>query len=217
VAGRLLWSHVAAPFTARQDAVVSVRDFVVIGLSAVVVATVAAFVPSRALTRLSVLTALGGRRPVAAVPRRMLPIGIIATFGGLATIIVAIVSDREGTGNGAVVLTGGIGAAATLGGVCLLCPLIIEVVAGRLGRRPGSVRLASRSLARHRVRSASLLAAIIAVGAAATVIGSNTERSIDRARRVYPGLPANIATFGSAPVRRAHPMPSQRFERRFVN
>lgn len=157
-------------------------DWLVVGLTAVGVATVAAMVPTRALVHLSVLAALGGRRPVAAVRGRQLAIGTALAAGGLAVLFLSIIAARESNDSGSDVVVPAIIAAlggfSLLAGVCCLCPVAIDTIA-RLGvRRRGVAMLATRSLGRHRARAAALLAAIVTVGAAATAVAAAGEGEI---------------------------------------
>ncbi len=157
-------------------------DWLIVALTAVIVATVAAIVPTRSMAGMSVLSALGGRRPVPPVRRRQLPLGVALLGGGLAVIFVATVSAHNANNGGSDFTVAGIAVVlagmAVLAGVCCLCPLVIDLVARAGSRRRGVPMLASRSLGRHRARAAALLAAIVAVGAAGTAIAAAGEQEV---------------------------------------
>lgn len=188
---------------------VAVGDIVVLVGTAVVVATVAAVVPSRSLVRTSVLTALGGRRPVGPVRRRQVPIGLGLIAAGTAGLWVAVESASSVSGSGgqlAPMFLATVGGLAGLAGVCCVCPAVVDGIA-RLGTRgTGSVRLATRSLGRHRARSSALLAAVVATTAAGVAIGSFAEgeltndalhRGQDRDARVIEVFSSESDTDGS--------------------
>jgi len=156
-------------------------DLVLVVLTAVVVATAAAVLPTRQLTQAPVLTALAGRAPVATVRPGQLRMGLLGIVFGLVVLgmSVAAASDVEGgqaTGAIALALTSSF---LILAGVCAMAPVIVDRW-GRAGARAGgSTRLALRSLVRHRARSAALVAAIAAVGAMGVAGASGVERSRD--------------------------------------
>ncbi len=200
IAGRVIWLAVTSDTAHGRDAAISVRDLAVIAGTAIVVATAAALVPARSLTRVSVLTALGGRRPVGAVPRWMIPLGVLLSAGGLgAVLLVAASAGRFNTGPSSA-LVGALGTGAGVAGLCCLSPLIVEWAARLAARRPGTARLAARSLVRHRSRSSALLAAIIAIGAAGVALGSLGESAVARSNRAVPSLPTNVVEAMSYPV-----------------
>ena len=154
-------------------------DLVVIALTALLTATLAAIVPTRDLARTSVLAALGGRRPVAAVRPRQVRIGALLVAGGLTALWLAVSSARyandSGDGLGAAIVLAGAGGLAVLAGMCCVCPVVVDLVARVGSRRRGATRLATRGLGRHRARSAALIAAIAAIGAAAMAAGATAE------------------------------------------
>ncbi|MCU1368670.1 MAG: hypothetical protein JWL72_4792 [Ilumatobacteraceae bacterium] len=194
--GRLTYRATVRLRYVGSDAV-SVRDLIVIGATAVVVSTVAALVPSRSLARISVLAALGGRRPVGGVPRPLLPSGLLLVAVGLAGMVVSVASPAH---TASTLVVASLAAMMTLAGVCCLCPPIIVRVATLVSRRRGSARLAARSLVRHRARSSALLAAIVAVGAAGTALATYGEHQAALDRRTSPGLPANVVDMASYPT-----------------
>lgn len=145
-------------------------DLVAVGITAVVASTVAALIPARSASRIPVLTALAGRRPVGAPPRWLAPVGVGLVCVGLLLLGAAAASDDPGDLTAAVAL---VGALCVLFGMVGAAPLIVAGV-GRLGsRRGGVVRLASRSLDRGRSRSAAVLTAIATVAALGTAGASS--------------------------------------------
>lgn len=159
--------------------VVSWADLVVIVGTGTIAATVAAFVPARTASRIPVLAALAGRRPVGRVPRRLVPWGLGLFGGGVALLGVtaATVGDGGGSGAGgdaqaAAAIIGGLG---VLAGACCASP-IVAAAFGALGERlRGSARLAARSLARSRTRTAAIVTAVAAVGAVAVAVATGVD------------------------------------------
>ena len=126
---------------------------VVLGTGA---ATAAAWLPARTAGAIPTLAALAGRRPQPPLPVAIPLAGLAAVAAGVATLGVwARESNRPwgvGLGAGVAVVLGATAIAPVLVGGC-------ERVAGRL-RRGG--RLAARGLARQRLRSGAVVAAIMA-------------------------------------------------------
>lgn len=157
---------------------IDVLALVVILLTGVAAATFAAMVPARSAAKVPVLAALAGRRPLGAVPRALVPIGALLFLAGVGLLVLVTIASTDNTGeNGnlyaAVALLGGLGVIA---GMCCASPIAVDGV-GRLGARlSGTWRLAARSVARSRTRSAGVMTAVAVTGAAAiavtTVIGS---------------------------------------------
>ena len=166
----------------------SATDWLIIAMTAVVVATVAAIVPTRSMAGMSVLSALGGRRPVRPVPRRQLPLGVAFVTGGLVVIFLATVAARNANDTGGDFVVPGIAAAfagmAVITGVCCLCPLLVDLIARAGAGRRGVPMLAARSLGRHRARAAALLAAVVAVGAVGTTAAALGEQAIREEREI---------------------------------
>ncbi|MEM9034167.1 MAG: hypothetical protein AAGD18_06205 [Actinomycetota bacterium] len=143
-------------------------DLVIIVATAVVAATVAARFPARSAARVPVLTALGGRRPVAALPVWIGPLGLASVaFGVLCLAVVASAADA---GDLAALLAF-LGATAIIVGVVCIAPVLVELV-GRVGRwTQGSLLLAVRGIVRQRSRSAAMVAAgAVVIGLATAVL-----------------------------------------------
>jgi putative ABC transport system permease protein len=166
-------------------------DLVPIVLIAVVTATVAALVPARTTARVPVLAALAGRRPLGAVPRWLAPVGAAVSFAGLALLALAIlgataVSSRTGPGSTRVwAVTGALGAVVVLLGACAVAPRYVSVLDRLAGRLHGAWRLAARSLARQRTRTAAVVSAVcattaLAVAAAALVLSHTSTAAHER-------------------------------------
>lgn len=154
---------------------------VVIAVTGIAAATIAATIPARSAARIPVLAALAGRRPLGAVPRRLVPIGLTSFAAGIGLLVLVAVATTTGDGGGdgsiyaAAAVIGGL---LVLGGMCCASPIAVDGI-GRVGARlRGSWRLAARSVARSRTRSAGVLTAIAVTGAAAiaitTAVGSVT-------------------------------------------
>ncbi len=153
---------------------IAAGDLVAIAVTALVAGTIAAAVPARSLAKVPVMAALAGRRPLAQPPRWLVPTGVGLTLGGIGLLAVAGVgvSNASNTGGStdlfalAIVLA----AVAVVFGMVCATPLVVER-AGRLAAHlPLSPRLALRSMARARTRSAAVVAAIaVAVGGSVAV------------------------------------------------
>lgn len=148
-------------------------------------ATIAALVPSRTVAAVPTLTALAGRRPVAAVRPRFTVGGLTAMGGGFLLLVVAAAGARGGQGGdtfAAVAIAGGL---AMLFGAAALTPAMVERLEPLARRTDGAVRLALRGLARNRVRSGAIVAAVaaagaLAVGAASVAPGADQDLSYVR-------------------------------------
>lgn len=180
-------------------------DLVIIVLTGVAAATMAALVPARSIAKVPVMAALSGRRPLGAVPRRLVPIGLGLFGAGLFLLMLAATAttgnDGGGSGDGdlyaAVAVLGGLG---VLFGMCCLSPLAVDTV-GKVGARlSGSWRLSARSLARTRTRSAGVVTAIAAAGAlalggATAFASAMAEEPIDSG---VPSLPADTVLIAAS-------------------
>jgi putative ABC transport system permease protein len=165
--------------------VVRLTDWLVVALTAMVAATLAALLPARSLARMSPLTALGGRHPVRQVRARAVGIGAVLAGGGWAVVLLCLAiassTDSGGPSDGgmqALALLVMLGLLAVLVGTVLLAPMAVAALARLTGRLAGAGRLAVRELDRHRARSGALVAAIIVVGAAAFAVGSGVEQEL---------------------------------------
>jgi putative ABC transport system permease protein len=164
--------------------VVSWGDLVVIVLTAVVVGTGAALVPARSASRTSTLSALAGRRPLGAVPPRLVPTGV-ALFGA-GTAILGFVGFSSRSGSDSADLIAAVAVVAglmVLAGACCLSPVVIGALGPLAERIGGAPRLVARSLARTRTRSAAVVAAITTT-AAFVLGGSMAWGSADRSDAV---------------------------------
>jgi len=177
----------------RTDGRLDLRlaDWSVIAVTAVLVATIAAIVPSRSLANMSVLSALAGRRPITAVRRGQVRLGVLLVAAGLAVLFFAVMSARQANrggeslaGSSIIAIVAGF---AVLAGTCCVCPAIVAAVGWMGSTAGGSVRIATRGLDRHRARSAALIASIAAVGAAVVAMGAvGEQRQHDDLRNASP-------------------------------
>lgn len=141
---------------------------------AVVLGTVASWLPARSATRLDVVAALAGRRAEAG-SRRTGWIGLAMMVGGLVLALVAVLLDQV------LLLVAGIvllelGVVAATGG-------LLTLLARLAPRLPLASRFALRDAVRQRSRTvpavAAVLAAVAAVSTGAVYLSSSTE--LDRA------------------------------------
>ncbi len=150
-------------------------DLAAIGITGIAAATLAAFVPARAISQMPTLAALGGRRPLGRVPRRLVPVGLaIFTLGVILLTLVAAAVSGGGQADGEefFALVGILGGVGVLVGACCASPLAVGLL-GPVGERIGGIgRLAARSLARGRTRSAAVVSAIAVAGAAAVALSA---------------------------------------------
>ena len=128
-------------------------------------AVLAAWWPARAVTRISVVSALSGRPP------RPQPSHRFAALGGVllgAGIVLLAFADQRRAG----FIVGG--TVATAVGLLFLSPLAIVALAAGARHATVSVRLALRDLSRYQARSGAALGAVtLAVGIASTIVISS--------------------------------------------
>ena len=160
-------------FGVNRLAIVAVTDLVVVFATAVMIATIAAVVPARRLARVSVLTALAGRRPVGPVSRSQARRGGVLLVGGLA---VAALAMKSGNGIAAVWLAA-LGILGALFGVCLLSAIVIEKFTDLAARGGGALRLAARSISRSGSSAVSIFAALCLLGIVTTGVGAFVEHN----------------------------------------
>ena len=136
---------------------VRISDLIPVVLLGVGAATVAALVPARTTSRIPVLSALSGRRPLGAVPRWLVGAGVTATVCGLGLLGLAVLGSNQ-PGNSANVwgLTAVVGGVAVLLGACAVAPGFVstlEPLAVDSTGRGAWPRAASLGSGRVRVRS----------------------------------------------------------------
>ena len=152
---------------------IDIAALAVIFLTGVAAATIAAMIPARSASRIPVLAALAGRRPLGAIPRRLVPIGLTSFVAGIGLLVLVTAATTSGDGNSddsIYAVAAVIGGLLVLGGMCCASPIAVDLI-GRVGARlSGSWRLAARSVARSRTRSAGVLTAIAVTGTAAIAI-----------------------------------------------
>ena len=170
-------------------------DLLPVAVLGVVTALAASSQPARSVSRLSVLTALAGRRPLAPVRRRVVLIGVLAMGTGTALLAVATVGGEGRNDIGSPDNTNLWASVAVLGGLGLLfgssavAPALVGVFDPLSRRLRGTPHLALRSLGRQRARTGAVVAAVAAAAglavAASAVMVSVTDQS-----EAY--LPANL-------------------------
>lgn len=142
----------------------------IVGLG-VAAATLAALVPARTTSRVPVLAALAGRRPLGRVPRRVTTAGLATSAGGLALLGLAVLGSNGGNSQ-VWAFTAIVGGIAILLGACTVTPRYVSVLEPIAARVGGSWRLAARSLARHRTRTAAVVSGVCAAAALAVTASS---------------------------------------------
>jgi putative ABC transport system permease protein len=135
-------------------------------------ASAAAWWPGRSVSRVAPMTALSGRPPRPSPARRS---------GAVAVVLVAVgaVAVRSGSATTDGELSPGqllamaVGLVMLIGGVLLVSPLVIRIVARAARPAPLAARLALRDLGRHQGRSGAALAAIsLALGVPVAIAAS---------------------------------------------
>ena len=149
---------------------VDLGPIVLLGVAA---STIAAVIPARSASRIPVLVALAGRRPLAAVPPWLPVTGVVICGAGLGLLSLATVGATAGGPDSAVwALTGIVGGVALLLGVCFVAPAYVSVLGPAATRLQGSWRLAARSLARQRSRTGAVVSAICVSAALAVALSA---------------------------------------------
>ena len=160
-----------------------VSYLVLVVVTGVACSTVAALVPARSASKVPVMAALAGRRPLGQVPKQLIPRGLAVTAIGALLLVMGAVS-RDG---GAIPTL-----AAILGGIfvliemCCCSPLAVDWMGRASGRLTVSWRLAGRSLGRTRSRSAAVVTAIAVIGALTTAGGAVAANFDDEEFRQLP-------------------------------
>ncbi|HEV7758329.1 MAG TPA: FtsX-like permease family protein, partial [Acidimicrobiales bacterium] len=127
-------------------------DVLPIVLIAVAAATVAALVPAGAASRVSVLAALAGRRPLGRVSRRWTAAGLVMAAAGLVMLGTDAWSERDGLDGSSVAVMNVLaiaGPVLLLIGVCAATPAYVSVLRPVGAGLRGPWRLAARSLFRQ--------------------------------------------------------------------
>ncbi len=195
VIARVILQHDVSPFR------VSVGDLVIIALTATVAGTVAAAVPARSASRIPVMSALAGRRPLGHLPKWLVPSGLLLLAAGLGLVAIAslgINGSSSGRSDDVWALLIVLGVVGVVFGMCCATPLVIERVGG-LGRHTSlSWRLALRSLGRSRTRSSAVIAAIAVAVGGSVAAGAIVETSVrEDANSWTPTLPADAIVIDS--------------------
>lgn len=165
----LLESLIGRPVDGTVFPLLDLPPVLVIGTGA---AMLAAWLPARSAARIPTLQALAGRRPLPAVPRRLPLLGVAAIAAGCVLFAIAVAGGRDEQGSSLWAAVAVAGAVALLAGTLALAPWVVAGMERVCARLSQQWRLAGRSLARSRVRSSAVVAAICAV--AATVVGAST-------------------------------------------
>ena len=153
---------------------VPVGPVVLITLTAVASAVIAALIPARRLGRLDIVGVMKGQNVSPPPSRLVLLLGLVfASVGGVAVVSLAATQGPE---IGVVIAT----VALVLGAV-MLAPMVLVLIAGVSSRLPVPLRMATRDAGRQRARSVPAIAAILAGVAVLTMTliasGSDNEQS----------------------------------------
>jgi len=153
-------------FTGQAEGAIELQagDYAVLGLFALVVATAAALLPARTIARTPTAMALAGRVPLGRVGFRVPVAGVALSVLGCLALAVAA-SARSGEDRDAAI--GIVGGALVIGGLVACAPYLVGLLEWVGKRTSGTLRLATRTLARHRSRTGPTVAAIAATGALA--------------------------------------------------
>jgi putative ABC transport system permease protein len=151
-----------------------------IAAMAIAATAAGAWRPGRTAARIPVLAALGGRRPLRAVPATV-PVRALAT-SAIGTVLLAV--GLNGGGPRGLTL---IGAVLIVLGFVLCAPALVAVLERLASRAPGITRLAARDIARQRARTGPLVAAILAVASLA-VLGSTLIGAIELSNGGFGGI-----------------------------
>lgn len=164
-------SQLPNPLELEGPAVVSMSDVAVLFATAVGIATIAAMLPARSLGRVSVLTAMAGRRPVSRRPPHHLWFGAVLIVGGLTVTPLAIRSEP----GMATVLLAALGMMAVLLGLRAVSGFLIEKLTALAAHGGGAMRLIARSVGRSGPRAVSVFASLLLVGMTVTGVGAGAE------------------------------------------
>lgn len=203
---------------------VNVADLLPVALLGVAAATIAASVPAKATSRIPVLAALAGRRPLGRVPGWVTAAGVATGLGGLALLGLAVLGGSSGTSQ-VWALTAIVGGVAVLLGACGVTPGYTSVLEPIGGRLRGTWRLAARSLARQRTRTSAMVAAVcasgaLAVAASALVLGADAHTRSDvewmppnevhltAENMLLPPAPSRTSRFTGTPIEFLRPTPT---------
>jgi len=167
------------------------RDLVAIAMTGVLAATIAAYFPARSAARVPVLSALAGRRPLGALPRSIVPIGLALFGGGVLVLSLVAAASRDSGGNSlaAAAVFGGL---LVLAGACCVTPVAVASLAHVGGRVWGAGRVALRSIVRSRARSAAVVMALVAINGGAIAIGTAFASRTEPIGLRAPFMPDNV-------------------------
>lgn len=168
-------------------------DLVILGMTAVAAATFAARFPARSTSRVPVLSALAGRRPLPPVPRLQWLRALIVFGTGVGLLMmVAANSSWKGIGPQVAAAVGIVGGVFVMAGVAFMTPIVVTLFGSAVGRLGPSPRIAGRGLVRVRSRSAAIVTAVAIAGTLAmTVVTGMLGLGVNRDIPEFGSLPKN--------------------------
>lgn len=166
--------------------VVHPLDLVPIAVIGVTAATSAAALPARAASRIPVLQALASRRPVNRAKRGTLTLALatLAFSAGILAWTVRYSDPNQSTAATAAVVLASV---LPFASVLIAAPVVVSRLEQWVRKAPLSWRLAGRSLARNRARSASVIGAtcaVVGVAAAGATLASSWSTQVDASSSV---------------------------------
>jgi putative ABC transport system permease protein len=184
-----------AAFTLGRDLMQRFIDRLIVGvplspleflgpaMAGALAATVAAWLPARAVATVPALTALQGRVPLAQPRRWVVPLGI--GLAGLGAFLVTVARTASG---GAATIQVTAGVIITIGGFALLSGPMVALVGRHADRFPAVIRLVLRDSARQRTRAAAAMAATMVILTGPVVLGTAVRS--EQQRQLIWGLPS---------------------------
>jgi putative ABC transport system permease protein len=128
------------------------------------------------------------------VPAAVPVLGLLAVGGGCLLLFASVGLGASTASSFLPFLTAVLGSLGVLGGCAAIAPVVVGALERGVGRSPTSWRLAGRSLARSRLRSSAVVAAVVAA-TSVLVAGSALVATAVGERRPFDdlgGLPADV-------------------------
>ena len=148
-------------------------------------ATIAARFPARATSRVPILAALAGRRPLPPVPRLQWVKALIIFATGVGLLALVAVNAKGGPAANVAAGVAIVGGLLVMAGVAYLTPVVVTLLAKAVGGSGAAARIGARGLVRVRSRSAAIVTAVaiagtIAIAIVTALLGFGVNREIGR-------------------------------------